>query len=173
MRERHDQSVGRRGGDPQAGGQSLAFNDKRVVARGLERAVNSAKNRFALVFYRRHLAVNGQRRAHHLAAKALPDRLMAKTDAENRHVPGGGGDKIEADARLMRRAGAGRQHDGVGRGGQDFGDAHLVVAAHGDIGPQLPEIMHEIKGEAVVIVDQRDIGHVFGPVSRRASLICH
>ena len=68
------------------------------------------------------------------------------------------GDEVEADAGLVRRAGAGREHDRF-RIGRDHGaDGHLVVAMHDDVRPQPAQIMDQVEGEAVVIVDQNDHG---------------
>jgi hypothetical protein len=60
------------------------------------------------------LAVDRQGRAHDIAAEGLADGLMAEADAEHRHGVSRGADQIETNACLARRAGAGRQHDGVG-----------------------------------------------------------
>ena len=43
-----------------------------------------------------------------------------------------------------------------GFGGQHLVDADLVVAMHGDVRPKLAQIVDEIEGEAVVVVDQHD-----------------
>ena len=60
---------------------------------------------------RADLAVHRRRRADDLAAERLADRLVAEADAEDRDLARSGGDQVEADAGLVRRAGAGRQHD--------------------------------------------------------------
>jgi hypothetical protein len=57
---------------------------------------------------------------------------------------------------FVRRAGARRQHNGLGLERHHIGDGNLVVAMHGDIGPQPAEIVEKVEGEAVVIVDQND-----------------
>ena len=43
-----------------------------------------------------------------------------------------------------------------GFGGQHLVDADLVVAMHGDVGSKPAQIVDEIEGEAVVVVDQHD-----------------
>src|SRR5208283_706468 len=151
--------------------QRLGLDDERMIARRLEGPVNAAKDRLAAVQYRRHLAVDRQGRAHHLAAESLADRLMPQADAEDRDLAAGAGDEVEAHARLMRRAGAGREHDRVRASGHHVIDADLVIAMHGDPRAKLAEIMDEIEGEAVVIIDQRDVGHgSTGPDRERQSL---
>ena len=92
-------------------GSDVRRDGQRVVAGRLERAVDAAEHAVALVDDRRHLAVHQRRRAHHRAAIGLADRLVAEADAEDRHASGGLLDQVEADPGLVRRAGAGRQHD--------------------------------------------------------------
>ncbi len=76
----------------------------------------------------RDLAVHRFRRADDLAAERLADRLVAEADAEQWDLPGGGGDQVEADAGLVRRAGARRQHDRFRLHGQGVLDRQLVIA---------------------------------------------
>src|SRR5271167_2978527 len=94
--------------------EASAIDDKRVIARRLEGCVDAAENARAVVADQRKLAVYWRRRPHDRAAEGVADRLMAKADAEDRDFAGSGRDQIEADAGLSRRAGAGREHDGVG-----------------------------------------------------------
>ena len=93
----------------------------------------------------RQLAVHRHRRAHHLAAESLPDSLMAEADAEQRNGRRRLGDQIEADAGFVRRAGAGRKHDGFRLGGDNVGGRNLVVAMHDDVRPQPAQIMDRLK----------------------------
>ena len=67
-------------------------------------------------------------------------------------------DQVEADAGLVGRAGAGRQHDRVGVHRDHLVGGDLVVAMHDDVRPQPAEIVEQVEGEAVVIVDQDDHG---------------
>src|SRR6185369_14845745 len=128
---------------------------QRMIARCLQRSVDAAKHASALVADVRHLAMQ-RRCAHHFAAESLSDRLMAQAHPEDRCGRRGLRDEIEANASLIRRAGARRQHDGLGLERHHIGDGNLVVAMHGDIGPQPAEIVEKVEGEAVVIVDQND-----------------
>ena len=93
-------------------GSAVAAHDQRMIARRLERARQGVEDGLALMQNVGDLAVDGLRRAHDLAAKGLADGLMAEADAEDRDFRAGLADQVEADARLVRGAGAGRQHDG-------------------------------------------------------------
>src|SRR5450830_1042023 len=79
---------------------------------------------------------------------------MTETDAEDRNARRRLADEIEADASLVRRAGAGREHNGVRLRRHHVGDRNLVVAMHDDVRPQPAQVMDQVEGEAVVVVDQ-------------------
>src|SRR3984885_8447644 len=138
--------------------QAFALDHERVIARRLERRVDAAKNAAAVMADFRQLAVDECRRAHHLAAEGVADRLVAEADAEDRDCRSGARDQIETDAGLFGRAGAGRQHDRIGVGGDDVVACHLVVAMHLDLRPELTEIVDEVEGEAVIVIDQNEHG---------------
>src|SRR5215472_12087174 len=106
----------------------------------------------------RELAVNRGRRAYHLAAESIADCLMAKADPKDRNAPGCFANKVEANPGFFGRAGAGGENDRVRIGRHDGADRHLVVAVHAHSGAQVAEIVDQIEGEAVVIVDQDDHG---------------
>ncbi len=105
------------------------------------------------------LAVHRHRRAHHLAAERLADRLMAEADAEDRDGRRRLGDQVEADAGLVRRAGAGREHDRLRRpppSPRSVAILSLRCTTH--VRPQLAQVVEQVEGEAVVVVDQDDHG---------------
>ena len=133
-----------------------AFDHERMIARRLERPVDAAKHAGAFMTDIGHLAVDRHGRAHDLAAEHLADGLMAKAHAHDRDRRRGLFDQFEADAGFVRRAGAGRQHDGVRARCDDVGRRHLVVAMHDNIRSQPAEIMDEVEREAVVVIDQDD-----------------
>ena len=156
MHHAHDQAVVGLGIDDQFARHAVALDHQRVVARGLERPVDAAEDAGALVPDVRELAVHRHRRAHHLAAEDLADGLMAEADAEQRHLARRLADQVEADAGLIGRAGAGREHDRLRLGRDHRVGRNLVVAMNDDIRPQPAQIVEQVEGEAVVIVDQDD-----------------
>src|SRR3546814_7379905 len=82
------------------------------------------------------------------AAEMLADRLMAEADAEQRAPRvGAGGDEVEADARVIGRAGAGRDQDRIGAGAKGLCRGERVVAFDAHLGAQLDQIMNEVEGE--------------------------
>src|SRR5580704_12324573 len=164
VRKPHDKTIGLRR-HRQDIRHGVAAHDKRMVARRPKRAIEAAKNRFALVFNRCELAMHRFWCADDLAAKGLADRLMAEANPKNWNGRPRGLDELEAEPSAGRPAGAGRQHDRVGRRAHNFGHAHLVIAKHSDVRAESAQAMHQVPSETVVVVDQRYGGHVrFSPL---------
>src|SRR5579862_175433 len=156
VHQTHDKAAVGCRGDHQLVRHTCLLDDERVIARCQKWRVDAAKHARSAVADFRKLAVHRQRRPHHLAAESLPDRLMPETDTEQGNGRRRLGDKIEADAGFVRRAGARREHDRLGGHRHDLGGRNLVVAMHDDVRPLLAQIMDEVEGEAVIVVDQND-----------------
>src|SRR5208337_3183532 len=161
VRHRHDQPVVGFGGHLELVRRGRALDDERMIARRLERPVEPAKDSSGVVLDARDLAMHGDWRPHHLAAEGLPDRLMAEADAEERRRLARRPHEVEADARLVRRAGTGRENDRVRLRGQSLLHADLIVPPHRDVCAELAEIVDEVEREAVIVVDQGDALHSF------------
>ena len=97
------------------------------------------------------------------SAERLADGLLAQADPQDRRLAGEVLDDINADAGLFRRAGTGGDHDLLRRHHFDVLDGHLVVAHHLDVGTQFAEVLVEVVGEAVVVIDKQD--HVEAPIT--------
>ena len=65
-------------------------------------------------------------------------------------------DEIDGDAGLGRGAGARAHHDMGGPEGKGLGHGELIVAHHLEIGIDLADILHQVEGEAVVVVDDQN-----------------
>src|SRR3546814_7612269 len=82
---------------------------------------------------------------------------MAQAYAQQRRARiGAGGDQIEADPRLIGGARAGRQQESLRAGGERLPGGDGVVADDVHLRAQFHEIMDEVPGEAVIIVDDED-----------------
>ena len=153
----HDDAVFGFGGDIQRIRQAVPFHNQGMVARGRERGRQVFEHAFSCVQDVGDFAVHGRGCADDPAAENLADALMAETDAEKRDVAVGAGlDKGGADAAVVRIAGAGGNHDAGRAFGQDIPDADLIVSVDAHILPQVAQILDEVVGEAVIIVDQGD-----------------
>ena len=109
-------------------------------------------------------------RTHDAPAEGLADALVPEADAENRNAPGEAPDHLERDAGLVRRARPGRDHDLRGRERLDGVERDLVVAHDVHPGAQLAEVLHEVVGEGIVVVDHQYHGvrHPSDCMPRRA-----
>src|ERR1044071_6950672 len=134
----------------EAGRQALALDDERVVPGGHEFIRNPRENPAAIVTDVRHLAVHHASRAHHLATESLSNRLVPQAHAEERR------DEGQRNAGVVRRAGARREHDVRRSQRRDFVYRDLVVAEHSHLRAELAQVLREVVGERVVVVDQRD-----------------
>ncbi|MNT40235.1 hypothetical protein D3C72_1765360 [compost metagenome] len=151
----HDLAVVGPGGDLQAFRQRLALDHQRMVAGAGHRVGDVAEHADIVVRHRRHLAVHQLLGVDDLAAKGLADALVAETDAHDRQLAGEVVDGRHRDAGFVRRARAGRQHQVLRRQRLDFFQRDFVVAEDLDFLPQLAEVLHEVVGEGIVVVDHQ------------------
>jgi len=142
--------------------QILFLHDQRVIARGRHGTGQAVEDGFVIVRDGAGFAVHEVRCAHDLSAESGADGLMSQADAEDRNFSGEVADQIDADAGVLRGAGAGRDHDSLGLHGRDGGDRDLIVAAHFDSSPEFAEILNQVVRERVVVVENEE--HGLGPV---------
>src|SRR5687767_10679588 len=81
---------------------------------------------------------------------------MAEADAEDRHRRTEALDGGNRDAGVLGTARAGRNHDPRRRQRRDLVQRDLVVAAHRHLGAELAQVLGEVEGERIVVVDQED-----------------
>ena len=109
------------------------------------------------------------------AAERLRERLMAEAhaqggDARLRHLPR----ELDRDARLLRRARTGRDHAAFVTGGEQLGDGRTIVADRVHVGAELAQVLHEVVGEGVVVVEHEDAHrrHGHSSCSHASSIAC-
>src|SRR5215475_975668 len=124
-----------------------------MIARRLQRSINASKHPGPGMPDFRKLSVEGSC-PHDFSAEGLSDRLVAETYSEDWNAGGRFADEIEANAGFVGRARAWREDDRTGLQRHDVGDRNLVVAVDDDIGPQPSQVVEEVEGEAVIVVDQ-------------------
>ena len=142
-------------------GNELAFDEQRVIACGGKRGGQARKNVGAAMKNWREFAVHLARRADDVAAEKLADGLVAEAHAEHGLFSGESLYDVDAYAGVGRGAGAGRNEDSarVELLGLSRGDLVVAEDAHGHA--QLAEILDEVEGERVVVVDDEE--HVGAP----------
>jgi len=104
----------------------------------------------------RCLAVHETRGADDLAPVRLTDRLVAETYAEDRHLGAEVADDLQRDPRFVGRARPRRDEDRTRRAPPDPGEIEPVVFDHVDRGAPLAQILDEVEGERVVVVDDEN-----------------
>src|SRR5919204_5559341 len=95
---------------------------------------------------------------------------MPEADAEDRRVLAQPANDVQRHARVVRGAGTGRDDDALGRERRHALRVDGVVAHHAQLGAELTQVLHEVVGERVVVVDDED--HARGPAvaMRRARM---
>ena len=146
-----------------------------MIAGGGHGRGESAEDGLAVVLDRAGLAVHQVLGADDLSAESGADGLMSEADAEHGNFAGEVADDVDADAGVLRGAGAGGDDDALGMHGGDFGDGHLVIAAHFDVSAQFSEILDEVVGEGIVVVEDEDHGGIVigGGGEERGRFVCY
>ena len=145
-------------GDFENRGKCLPLHEERMVARGLEGRRQPGEDSGAVVMDRRGLSVHEPIRAHDVTAVHVADTLVAEAHAEQRDRRSEAADDFARDARLVRRAGAGRNADARGLHRRDFVGRDFVVSLHERIRAEFAEILDEVVGEGVVVIDDEQHG---------------
>ena len=91
------------------------------------------------------------------SAPRLHERLVAEADAERRDPrQREAADRLERDPGLVRRARARRDDHPVVAADQQLIDGRVVVADDLELGAELAQVLDEVVGEAVVVVEDED-----------------
>ena len=96
---------------------------------------------------------------------------MPETHTEDRRARAKLGDEVQADSRVLGPPGA-RTDQNASRGESfDVPDRHGVVSFDHDLGPELAQILNEVVGKRVVVVDHenhrsRSLAARYDPVNR-------
>src|ERR1035437_1304286 len=149
----HDLAVFALGGDFQAVGQAGALDRERVIAGREERRRQPGKDALRCVADVGGLAVHHAARMHDTPAERLADRLVPQAHAEDGQLAGERAHEGHRDAGFVWGARAGRNDDARGRERGDAGEVDGVVAHHLHFFAQLAEILRQVVGEGIVIVD--------------------
>ena len=144
--------------DFEFGGQMIIRHDQRVVAGGGHRGGDAVKDGAAIVLDATRLTVHQFFGSYDFPAEGFAQSLVSEANAQYRNLAGKVANQFDADAGLVRSAGARRDDDAVGTKSFDIGNAQLIVAADFDFGAQLSEILNEVVGKGVVIVEDEDHG---------------
>ncbi len=127
-----------------------------MVARCGKRVRQLAENIFVVVMNLTRFAVKQFRRADDFAAERSADGLMAEANSKDGKFTGEALDQFHGNARFLRRARAGRNHDAFRLSADNFFHGDFVVAMHFDLATQLTEILGKVVGERIVVVQKQN-----------------
>ena len=96
--------------------------------------------------------------ADDIASVNLTDALMAEADSEDGDDSAHFFNHLAADPRVVRSAGARRYTDTLGCFLANFIERDLVVAMHLHLRAQFSEVLDEVVGERIVVVDDKQHG---------------
>ena len=91
--------------------------------------------------------------AHNIAAKGLTNTLMSQTNPKNGNLAGKGFNRRQRNTRLIWRAGAREITRCVGAKARISSMVTSSLRSTFYISAQLSEILHNVVGEGVVIID--------------------
>ncbi len=94
--------------------------------------------------------------AHDLAAERLADTLQAEAYAENRNFARHLAQKSQRDSGLGGSARSGRDDDRRRMKRANAGDIDRVVALDDDVGAEFAEVLHDVVGKRVVVIDHQE-----------------
>ena len=132
-----------------------------MVASGRHRCGQTVEDGLVIVRDGAGFAVHEVGGADDFSAESCADGLMSEADAEDGNFSGEVADESDADAGILRNAGAGRDDDALGLHGGDIGDGNLIVAAHFDLRAEFAEILNQVVSEGIVVVENEE--HGFDP----------
>jgi hypothetical protein len=152
----HDDAVVGFGGDGEFARQRFAVDDEGVVARGGERVGEFAEDAFCVVMDGAGFTVEEFWRANDFPAECGADSLMAETHTQNWKFSSEALDEFDGDAGFFGCAGAGGDDDAFGFAADDVVHGDFIVAVDFDVAAEFAEILGEVVGEGVVVVEEED-----------------
>ena len=88
----------------------------------------------------------------------FPDALVTEANAQDRNPVGKPVNHVERDTCFVGIARTRRDDDPVGLELGNFIRRNLVVSLHADVGAQLAEILDEVVGKRIVVIDHQKHG---------------
>src|SRR6266404_2019612 len=159
MLQSHHFAFGRLGRDLEAIWQSFTPDDEGMITRRFEWIRKVREHTAVMMLHGRSLAVHQSRRLNNLAAEHRADALMAETNAKDRRSRTESANHFVADPGILGPAGTGRDADAFRTKRLDFSDRDLVIPLHYDVAIQHAEMLDEIVGKRIVIIDDQDLIH--------------
>jgi len=153
----HDLAFYGFGGDFEAGGDTFAFDEERVVTGGLKALRHSGENIGVLMLNGRGFPMHEVAGSNDFPTKMLSNALMAEAHAKERNACfsrslGNG----KGAAGFIGATGSGGEHDAFGVKRNDLIGGDFVVSVDFLFYTELTEILNQIVGERVEVVDDEE-----------------
>lgn len=132
------------------------FDHEGVVASCLEGGREVGKDPHPCVANRAYFPVSGFRSTDDLSPKSHSDRLMPQADAQGRDLGGEGVKNLEGDSGAGRLARSGADEDPPGVEAGDLKRCDLVVSKDLDLRSQLLQVLDQVVGKGVVVINHHD-----------------
>jgi hypothetical protein len=139
--------------------QTFPGDHKGVVTRCSKGIWHAFEQPFAIVAYHRGLAVHDAARPRYHAPSNLTNRLMAEADPKDGGLTTaaeGETHHVETDSTSIRCARSWREHNCLGRQLSDLRNRDFIVAFDNHCFAKLPQVLNEVIGKAVVVVDNEN-----------------
>src|SRR5204863_5958688 len=95
------------------------------------------------------------------------DRLVSQAHAKNRHGLAELLNHCHRDAGILRTARSRRNDNSIRTGLDDVGERHRIVAHDEHVSAELAQILNEVVGKRIVVVD--DAHHAYSPACASSS----
>src|SRR5262245_41289482 len=112
-----------------------------------------------VMMHGRGLAMHEPTGSHDSTAEYGHQRLMAEAYTENRNMSRKGLDHMHRNAGVVRSARPGRDREMCGFEVLRFPDADGIVAIHAHVGTEDQERLHQVIGEGIVVIDEKESWH--------------
>jgi hypothetical protein len=126
-----------------------------MVPGGLERVGQVTEQTLPAMEHGGYLAMHERPGPHHLAAKGKPHGLVPQANPQQGNPAGKMLDHRHGDPGFARTARPRRNDQIVGRQTFDLGQGDLVIAKHFDLLTQDPEILDQVIGKRIIVVDHQ------------------
>ncbi len=123
-----------------------------------ERGFQVFENGFGVVRDAAGFAVHEMRSSNDVAAISSAKRLVSEADTQDGQLSGEMPKDINADAGFLRRAWTRRNYDAFRVHLLDFLDGNLIVPANHHIRAQFTQILHQVIGKRIVVIEDKNHG---------------
>src|ERR1022692_4219607 len=161
MAHAHDLAVVAFRRDLQARRHAATVDHQRMIAGGREWTDQSLEYTLASMLDRGHLAVHYATRANDAPSEGLADGLVTEAHAKNGNFTREALHHRDRNARFVGSARPRRNDDLLRLPSLDLFQRDRVVAMHVHLGAQLAQVLRQVVGERIVVVDQEQ--HGFSP----------